>query len=465
MKTMLVSCWSLFFLSAAFGNIIRVPTDITTVPDAITAASEGDTVLLERGTHTAQARILVGINLVLASDFILTGDTSAITETILESPSAQVIGILGEQDSTTIIAGLTITGGRDYAGGGISCLDGSPVIRDNVIMQNEANSGGGIYCSNASPRILRNVIRNNTDYSPIGNPGGGICMMNGSAGEIAFNVITENENQDGGGIACVDSDPWIHHNVIAHNTAFDLGGGIRCDNSNPLLVNNVLADNAAGTQGGGMFINLGSNPVVVNCILWGNTAGGSANQIEIGSGAPVLSYCDVQGGWTGSGNIQADPLFRDAAGGDFHLSSMDCGQTEQSPCVDAGDPALLDSSDGCRLGLGWSIADMGAFGGAGDSVETGVCVPELPTDSGLCFAYPNPFNATTTITFSLPRSSDVTLTVFDVTGRVVVNDLLTELNAGTHNYSLVADALPSGVYFAQVRATNLRFTTRLVLLK
>src|SRR6185436_19277844 len=52
------------------------------------------------------------------------------------------------------------------------------------------------------------------------------------------------------------------------------------------------------------------------------------------------------GGWPGVGNIDADPRFWNAAASDFHLQAT-------SPCVDAGDPAVLDP-DGTR-------SDMGPF--------------------------------------------------------------------------------------------------------
>ena len=60
-----------------------------------------------------------------------------------------------------------------------------------------------------------------------------------------------------------------------------------------------------------------------------------------------ITFSCIQNGWPGEGNITADPLFVDPAKGDYRLS-------EQSPCIDAGDPKSPLDPDGTR-------ADMGAF--------------------------------------------------------------------------------------------------------
>jgi hypothetical protein len=52
---------------------------------------------------------------------------------------------------------------------------------------------------------------------------------------------------------------------------------------------------------------------------------------------PAVTYCDVQGGFSGEGNIDADPLFIHGPWGRFYLEQMAAGQDENSPCVDAGD--------------------------------------------------------------------------------------------------------------------------------
>ena len=81
---------------------------------------------------------------------------------------------------------------------------------------------------------------------------------------------------------------------------------------------------------------------------------------------------------------------------------------------------------------------------------TGVIVfnSEVPENFKLFQNYPNPFNPSTTIKFSLPRSGEVTLKIYDITGREIKtlfnHDIL---NAGTFKYTYNASNLASGVYF------------------
>jgi hypothetical protein len=88
------------------------------------------------------------------------------------------------------------------------------------------------------------------------------------------------------------------------------------------------------------------------------------------SDSATVTYCDIQGGWPGEGNIDVDPLFADPASGDYHLksragrwdlNSQNWAQDDvTSPCIDAGDPASDWSAE--PLPHGQRI-NMGAFGG------------------------------------------------------------------------------------------------------
>jgi hypothetical protein len=95
------------------------------------------------------------------------------------------------------------------------------------------------------------------------------------------------------------------------------------DSSSPWLTNCIFANNSADT-GGGMH-NFDSAATLTNCILWDN----GPEPIYNSGSTPVVAYSDVQGGYEGEGNIDADPSFVDPTSGDYHLQLG-------SPCIDAG---------------------------------------------------------------------------------------------------------------------------------
>lgn len=80
-------------------------------------------------------------------------------------------------------------------------------------------------------------------------------------------------------------------------------------------------------------------------------------------------------------------------------------------------------------------------------------------------AYPNPFNAQTTIAFDLPKAGDVSLVLYDLVGRNVHTLLNQRMSAGAHSLNYDAADLPSGVYFARLTALELNATHKLLLLK
>ncbi len=99
------------------------------------------------------------------------------------------------------------------------------------------------------------------------------------------------------------------------------------------------------------------------------------------------------------------------------------------------------------------------------SVETANSV--LPSTILLNQNYPNPFNPSTTIGFSLPRNSEVTLTVYDVSGKVV-DKLINRQNmaAGYHSMQWKPNTmLPSGAYFYNLEAGTFTQSKRMLFIK
>ena len=250
-----------------------------------------------------------------------------------------------------------------HHGGGISCeYFSSPTITHCMITENTSDIGGGIVCSGyfgvSNPTITGCTISGNT-----AERGGGIYCFEAHP-VIEDCVITENTVEEGGGgIYCSDASPTIRKCTITGNTT-DLrgGGGIHCLFSSLGIANCAISGNAAGWSGGGIYCS-SSSLTVRNCILWGD----SPQEIYvIHSGSVTSTYSDIQGGWSGYGNIDEDPRFiRFPVHGFEYLLHPD------SPCIDAGDPAIGDAlydwhprwpdwyPDGAR-------SDMGAYGGYGN---------------------------------------------------------------------------------------------------
>jgi hypothetical protein len=95
-------------------------------------------------------------------------------------------------------------------------------------------------------------------------------------------------------------------------------------------------------------------------------------------------------------------------------------------------------------------------------------VPErdapLPHDIALS-VFPNPFNPVTTIRFSLPQAGEVTLAVYNINGRWMRDLTQRRYDAGTYSVTFDGRDLPSGIYFARIRAGNFVQTEKVVLMK
>lgn len=301
----------------------------------------------------------------------------------------------------------------DSSGGGIACYGGDPVIMGNTITYNQANvahgRGGGIYLTGSSKaHLIDNVISHNyavcgggVTCEPgtaqtaeiVGNEishntgddyGGGICCYTGvcyvigntivdnnstSGGGMTFfigskaivkeNTVAHNSADNGGGLYfSTDSfpagiQPALISNLVVSNTATYNGGGVFCDDAFPKMVNPTIANNTAA-DGGGLYVTGNGEPQIINGIVWHNDAPTHA-QISILAGDAYVYNSNIQGGWVGIGNIDADPLFVDQPDGDFHL-------THGSPCRDAGDNAMINQAfdfEGDRR-KAFGTVDMGA---------------------------------------------------------------------------------------------------------
>jgi len=285
-------------------------------------------------------------------------------------------------------------------GGGIACFVASPTLQSCDFIWNWAGHyGGGIYVAYGNPSIQQCSIEENSsaeggggihvsgDCTPVishcaasGNTsayGGGIYFQ-WCRGTLSYSTISGNFAQYGAGLACnyTSSLLNIHHCTLYDNTAQANGGGIWSSHYHSVYqhgtVNQCTIEGNSAAVGSGIYCNPYSGLNIINTIVANNSGNGAyyrnSNTTDnftygdfhnntggnfAGSGIPssmgVLTTVNAKGDSCDVfRNILLDPLFVNAPQNDFHL-------TEDSPCIDAGNPAAsYFDPDG-------TVADMGAF--------------------------------------------------------------------------------------------------------
>ena len=356
-------------------------------------------------------------------------------------------------DETAVLDGFTITAGNangtsdpndEYGGGLLNELNSSPTIIDCTFFANSAFKYGGGMASdeNSSPTVTNCTFSSNSaEFS-----GGMHSDVNSSSIVINCTFNDNRARSDGGGFFNGAGNPYLINCTFTNNRAGRYGGGMLNLKGDLSMVNCVISGNSAVAYGGGMFNWDDSNSTLTNCLFSGNAvknyygggifnwhnsgslkltnctfSGNSADDgnalgcdssqqqkpgnIELANcilwdggdeilnndGSTItITYSDVQGSWTGLGNIDTDPSFvapghwdpngTPAPEDDFWVDG-DYNLLAGSPCIDAGDnsavpagiitdldgkPRFSDDPDTADTGNGTPpIVDMGAYEFAG----------------------------------------------------------------------------------------------------
>lgn len=385
------------------------------------------------------------------------------------------------------------------ADGGIFVFYASTTITNSTFSNNtgsKSSAVGCVYCPNV-------IISNNVFHNNSGKYGALACCYN-SRGTISGNLFYNNSATEAAGGLLIDNGgaPTIVHNVIVHNQGFV--GGILCyRGGKPVLIGNTITNNTASYGGGGIGCREDGNPVLINNIIYGNAAPmGKEIALDDESCNPTILYCDIEGGKAGIGgtgaganftglyehNIDANPLFVNAALDDYRLS-------DSSPCIGTG-------VDSIELSGVWHHAPLFCFGGnprpspAGSKPDIGAyenllggpmtsSVDErseaVPSRFALEQNFPNPFNPTTKVRYSVggvvvpsgaffsgvegPASTLVRLCVYDLLGHEVVVLVNERKPAGRYEFQFDGSGLSSGVYLYRLQAGGFVQTKKCILLK
>jgi hypothetical protein len=283
-----------------------------TIGYALGLANRGESVLVAGGTYTENLDVTRPV--VLSGGYLPGGGQWLPGgETIVDgsgSVISQPVVSVASGGSGAVLEDLTLTGGSATMGGGVHAQDGDLTIRRCLIRDNYAN---GAPESQGAGGVLAGL-------------GGGLVTIVDS--QIVDNLVGEGA----GGVR-------VHqgHLVLINTLVTGNRGDAAVHVNGPLtLMNSTLAGNDDG-----VVFNppAGTRMEMANSIIYGNGGG----PIWTGEGIIDVTYSDVQGGWPGMGNIDADPLFENAAGGDYHLQrgspAANAGTRYGAPALDfEGDP-------------------------------------------------------------------------------------------------------------------------------
>ena len=419
--------------------------------------------------------------------------------------------------------GVALPGG----GGGISAMFANPLIRNNVIFKNTASYAAGMVLNYSAGEIRNNIIYDNQGGGQFGTGGLMIWVSPAGSAFVENNIIAGNVSEtETGGLSVTDTSAIIRNNIIWGNR--QATGAQVTGVATSLMEYNMTEEPLAGLGNQVGYPGFAVSGLRLDassaCIDAGSPIP-TDNDVE-DPDAPGLALLPSQGDLRcdigAYGGPFAMALPTDGLDGNFEspttslaFGTIDAGQSVSLPIAFrsfSGEPIRFDQVDlyyqfGGNLSvaedLPWSIDplhddtmtiiwqpatsgplngvlalhhDCAAvaqnpllipFSGTADPVTA---VDDLPATIVLQDNYPNPFNPSTTIRFSLPMTARVSLAVYDVHGRRVRTLIAGTKTEGSHeviwNGTDQSDLpVPSGTYVYRLRTADGERVGRMSLIK
>lgn len=255
---------------------------------------------------------------------------------------------------TSSLTRCTFRGNVSGGGGAVYVETSNPLFTDCLFAANEASNGGAVFCGQFSGAKFTDCAFDSNLAVPFSGGAFDIWQSSPTFTRCAFRF---NAAQLRGGAISVNvtSGPSFTDCLFRGNAATD-GGAIRTTSTGTVVVTGCnLVDNAATSRGGGLFCEGQSLAIVDRTLIVFSGAGTAAECAGTGDVAITCSnlYGNAGGDWTGCvagedslfGNHSADPLFCDAAGGDYSVRLPD------SPC--------LPQNNACGQVIGFETAGCG----------------------------------------------------------------------------------------------------------
>ncbi len=234
-----------------------------------------------------------------------------------------VANTLRPLDSTAILDGFIITGGEangsdpDNHGGGMLNIQASPLVRNSVFEENDAEGGGGMYNFSSSPIVQDCIFRCNSAFD------GGGMYNRASSPVLTRTTFFGNTGAYGGGLVLFASSPTVEDCVFELNRVYDSGGAMGVhDGSTPLVRRCVFLANTAENGCAGAvwhwFNGITAEPTYLDCRFELNYGGAvsatmSAPRIERSLFVDNLTRLDADGGgmlvWENSAPVLVNCTF------------------------------------------------------------------------------------------------------------------------------------------------------------